>query len=172
MKYSVKKNEKYNSVEIKFDAKPAEDVRNILKQNHFRWNRKTQVWYGYMELDAVKKLLGNDVAEDKTPPKPKQVFFAADEVKEATEVTYYVAKSDGSYEQRTGHLDAASNCVLEKRGKDWVATDYESGAGVCKAPSKAELTKKLSEVKDRLAAFRKTEQYANLCAKRAAEKVA
>lgn len=172
MKYSVKKNEKYNSVEIKFDAKPAEDVRNILKQNHFRWNRKTQVWYGYMDVDAVKKLLGDNVAEDKTQPKPKQVFFAADEVKEATEVTYWVAKSDGSYEQRTGHLDAASNCVLEKRGKDWVATDYESGAGVCKAPSKAELTKKLSEVKDRLAAFRKTEQYAKLCEKRAAEKVA
>ena len=165
MKYSIKKNEKYNSIEIKFDAKPAEDVRNILKQNHFRWNRKTQVWYGYMDADAAKKLLGNDVAADTTQPKPKQVFFAAEEVKVASEVTYYVAKSDGTYEQRTGHLDADSGCVVEKRGKDWVATDYESGAGVCKAPTKAELTKKLSEVKDRLAAFRKTEQYAALCQK-------
>ena len=165
MKYSIKKNEKYNSIEIKFDAKPAEDVRNILKQNHFRWTRKTQVWYGYMDADEAKKLLGNDVAADTTQPKPKQVFFAAEEVKVASEVTYYVAKSDGTYEQRTGHLDADSGCVVEKRGKDWVATDYESGAGVCKAPTKAELTKKLSEVKDRLAAFRKTEQYAALCQK-------
>lgn len=171
MKYSVSKNEKYNSVEIKFDAKPAEDVRNILKQNHFRWNHKAQVWYGYMDVDAVKKLLGDNVAEDTTPSKakPTQMFLPDEEVKT---VTYWVAKSDGSYEQRTGHLDAATNCVLEKRGKDWIATDYESGAGVCKAPSKAELTKKLTEVKDRLAAFRKTEQYASLCAKRAAEKVA
>lgn len=165
MKYSIKKNEKYNSIEIKFDAKPAEDVRNTLKQNHFRWNRKTQVWYGYMDMDAAKKMLGSEVAADTTQPKPKQVFFAAEEVKVASEVTYYVAKSDGTYEQRTGHLDADSGCVVEKRGKDWVATDYESGAGVCKAPTKAELTKKLSEVKDRLAAFRKTEQYASLCQK-------
>lgn len=171
MKYSVNKNEKYNSVEIKFDAKPAEDVRNILKQNHFRWNHKSQVWYGYMDVADVKKLLGDNVAEDATPSKakPTQMFLPDEEVKT---VTYWVAKSDGSYEQRTGHLDAASNCVLEKRGKDWIATDYESGAGVCKAPSKAELAKKLAEVKDRLAAFRKTEQYASLCAKRAAEKVA
>ena len=163
MKYSITKNEKYNSVEIKFDAKPAEEVRNILKQNHFRWNRKTQMWYGYMELDEIKKMLGKDVAEDTTPPKAKQMFLP--EVKEE-EVTYFVAKSDGSYEERTGHLDAESGCVIEKRGKDWVATDYESGAGVCKAPTKAELTKKLSEMKDRLAAFRKTEQYAALCEKR------
>ena len=171
MKYSISKNEKYNSVEIKFDAKPAEDVRNILKQNHFRWNRKTQMWYGYMEEAEVKKLLGKDVAEDTTPSKakPKQMFLPEEKPEETT---YWVAKSDGSYEERTGHLDAESGCVLEKRGKDWVATDYESGAGVCKAPTKAELIKKLAEVKDRLAAFRKTEQYQALCEKRSAEKVA
>lgn len=162
MKYSVNKNEKYNSVEIKFDAKPSEEVRTILKQNHFRWNHKAQLWYGYMDEAEVKKLLGKDVAEDTTPSKakPKQMFLPEEEVET---VTYWVAKSDGTYEQRSGHLDAATNCVLEKRGKDWVATDYESGAGVCRAPSKAELTKKLAEVNDRLAAFRKTEQYAKLC---------
>jgi hypothetical protein len=170
MKYSVKKNEKYNSVEIKFDAKPAEDVRNVLKANHFRWNHKAQLWYGYMTEEDAKKMLGNDVAEDTTPSKakPKQILIP----EEDDSVTYFVAKSDGTYEERTGHLDAASNCVLEKRGKDWVATDYESGAGVCKAPSKAELAKKLSEMAARLTAFRKTEQYAALCAKRNESKAA
>lgn len=42
---TVRYNAEKNGVEVKFDAKPAEDVRAQLKRFGFRWSRFSQVWY-------------------------------------------------------------------------------------------------------------------------------
>ena len=57
--YTITDNPEYHSIEIKFDGKPAEEVRNALKGNKFRWNGKKGVWYGKTDrqtiIDALDK---------------------------------------------------------------------------------------------------------------------
>lgn len=64
MEYVISKNSNFGSVEIKFSAKPAENVREALKALKFRWNGKRGIWYGYADEDAVKKAITGDAAQD------------------------------------------------------------------------------------------------------------
>lgn len=51
------KNEQFNSLEISFDEKPSQEVRNILKANKFRWHNVKKVWYGYKSQEEIEKAL-------------------------------------------------------------------------------------------------------------------
>ena len=53
------KNNEFNSLEISFNEKPSEEVRNILKSNHFRWHSVKKVWYGYKTQEEIEKALNN-----------------------------------------------------------------------------------------------------------------
>ena len=64
------KNNEFNSLEISFNEKPSEEVRNILKANHFRWHSVKKVWYGYKTQEEIEKAL-NGLNETKTT-KPEQ----------------------------------------------------------------------------------------------------
>lgn len=68
MEYIISTNDRYNSVEIKFSAKPDEETRNALKALKFRWNRKLGIWYGFATVEAVRKALeGGNAAEPEQP---------------------------------------------------------------------------------------------------------
>ena len=62
------KNNEFNSLEISFEEKPSEEVRNILKANHFRWHNIKKVWYGYKTQEEIEKALNglNATKEVKT----------------------------------------------------------------------------------------------------------
>lgn len=64
------KNNEFNSLEISFDEKPSEEVREILKANHFKWHSVKKVWYGYTTQEEIEKAL-NGVNVTKTA-KPEQ----------------------------------------------------------------------------------------------------
>lgn len=49
MNYTITPNVAYNSLEISFDGKPAEAVRDALKALKFRWHNVKKVWYGYAD---------------------------------------------------------------------------------------------------------------------------
>lgn len=49
MTYNINRNENYNSLEISFDHKPSEKIRETLKALKFRWHNQKQVWYGRTE---------------------------------------------------------------------------------------------------------------------------
>lgn len=49
MNYTITPNAAYNSLEISFDGKPAEAVRDALKALKFRWHNVKKVWYGYAD---------------------------------------------------------------------------------------------------------------------------
>lgn len=51
--YTIRPNEQYGSLEITFDSKPSQEVRNALKANKFRWNGKKGVWYGKTDRQAI-----------------------------------------------------------------------------------------------------------------------
>ena len=49
MNYTIAINPAFNSLEIAFDGKPAEAVRDALKALRFRWHAARRVWYGYTD---------------------------------------------------------------------------------------------------------------------------
>ena len=54
MTYTIRKNAQFNSLEITFNGKPSEAVRNALKALRFRWHSAKKVWYGYATEEAVR----------------------------------------------------------------------------------------------------------------------
>lgn len=57
MTYQIINNNQFNSIEIKFDGKPSEAVRNALKKLRFRWHRVKKVWYGYTDAETATKAI-------------------------------------------------------------------------------------------------------------------
>lgn len=54
MNYTITTNAQYKSLEISFDGKPSEAVRDALKGLRFRWHGQKKVWYGFASEDAVR----------------------------------------------------------------------------------------------------------------------
>lgn len=53
MTYNITQNTQFNSLEIYFDGKPSEAVRNVLKANKFRWHSVKRCWYGYGSEESI-----------------------------------------------------------------------------------------------------------------------
>lgn len=79
MEYSINRNEAFDSLEITFDGKPTEAVRNALKALKFRWHRAKGLWYGYATEDAARAAIEGaenaTEATDATPAKITPVSF-------------------------------------------------------------------------------------------------
>ena len=58
--YTITSNEAYNSLEISFNEKPAEAIREALKALKFRWHGVKKVWYGFADRETVEKALKGD----------------------------------------------------------------------------------------------------------------
>lgn len=68
MEYTITRNEAFNSLEISFDGKPAEAVRDALKALRFRWHGKRRVWYGYTDEETARAAIeGADKTEEAAP---------------------------------------------------------------------------------------------------------
>lgn len=57
--YNITENKEYNSVEVSFDDRPSEEVRNALKGLGFRWHATKKVWFGRKTVDEVKEALSH-----------------------------------------------------------------------------------------------------------------
>ena len=78
MTYTITANPEFNSIEITFDGKPSEAIRNALKELRFRWHGVKKVWYGYKDEETARKAI--EAAENptetkapKTTPKTEKV---------------------------------------------------------------------------------------------------
>ena len=70
MNYTITKNTQFNSVEVLFDGKPSEEVREALKGLRFRWHGQKKVWYGFASEDAVRAAIeGKSIDNASTAPK-------------------------------------------------------------------------------------------------------
>lgn len=63
MKYTITENKQYNGIEIAFDGKPSEAVREALKAARFRWHNVKKVWYGYGTEEAARAILDGSKPE-------------------------------------------------------------------------------------------------------------
>lgn len=52
--YEIRENAHFGSIEIRFDDKPSESVREALKALKFRWNGKRGLWYGFASEEQTR----------------------------------------------------------------------------------------------------------------------
>lgn len=76
MTYEIRQNSKYNSLEVYFDGKPSEAIREALKALRFRWHSVNKCWYGYTTEEAARAAIEGKPAEnapskEKTAAQPK-----------------------------------------------------------------------------------------------------
>ena len=62
MNYNIIHNTEKNGLEIYFDGKPAEEVRDALKALRFRWHNVKKCWYGRADESAVISAIGGSPA--------------------------------------------------------------------------------------------------------------
>ena len=100
LQYTIKRNEQFNSTEVYFTAKPTEETRNALKENHYRWHKAKGCWYGYLSEDDLRAILDGKVTTAKTTKKqPKEKknkfgvkvgdYFSASWGYDQTQVDYF-----------------------------------------------------------------------------------
>lgn len=49
----IRKNKEKRGIELYFEAKPEEKIRDILKANNFRWHRQKKCWYAKENEDRI-----------------------------------------------------------------------------------------------------------------------
>jgi hypothetical protein len=57
MTYQITANNQFNSIEISFDSKPSEAIREALKALRFRWHSVKGVWYGYCTEEEARQAI-------------------------------------------------------------------------------------------------------------------
>lgn len=72
MSYSITINQQFNSLEITFDSKPSEAIREVLKSFRFRWNPKKSIWYGFAEREELEKALADEKPAKETKAAKKE----------------------------------------------------------------------------------------------------
>ena len=73
MQYTITKNAEYGSLEIKFDGKPSEAVRDALKSMRFKWHSLKKIWYGFADEQTARNAIeGNRAEPAQTAAKPAQ----------------------------------------------------------------------------------------------------
>lgn len=66
--FTIHPNEQYGSLEITFDSKPSQEVRDALKANKYRWNGKKGVWYGKADQKTIVDALDQAYQTETTAP--------------------------------------------------------------------------------------------------------
>lgn len=69
MTYTITNNNQFGSLEIAFDGKPSEAIREALKALKFRWHGVKKVWYGYGKEAEIRAALNGEPVEKKDAPK-------------------------------------------------------------------------------------------------------
>ena len=80
MTYTMTRNPQFDSLEISFEGKPSEAIREALKGLKFRWHGVKKVWYGYADEETARAAIeGKQVVETvkavKAPAKVDKDFL-------------------------------------------------------------------------------------------------
>lgn len=75
--YTITANPTFNSIEITFDGKPSESIREALKALRFRWHKQRGLWYGYATEDEARDAIESADTEQHAPaPKAERAKAA------------------------------------------------------------------------------------------------
>ena len=85
--FTITDNIERGSLEITFDGKPSEAVRNVLKEHKFRWFKSKKLWYGYADRAAIVDAL--HAAYESEAKSAERVTEAAETATEAPKSETY-----------------------------------------------------------------------------------
>lgn len=133
MTYAINTNPTFKSLEITFDSKPDEKIREALKTLKFRWHNARKLWYGYAEEKALRKALG-----ETTETAPAKAPETETKSARSKKIRYYKAiKENGKmrYVESWGEPlniklpdGSAFKCACEfYKGDGWKITDIATG---------------------------------------------
>lgn len=80
MTYTITTNPDFNSIEIAFDGKPSEAIREALKAMRFRWHSVKKVWYGYKDEQTARAAIDNAEPGAAAAPRAMKAAKAAEKV--------------------------------------------------------------------------------------------
>lgn len=100
-------------LQLKFDGKPASDVRTILKNNKFRWNPEQEVWQRYMN-DNAKLAAKNIIKEIEMMKKDNKEFIES--------------RLKKTFDQREYDYDQLEDSVSVQQKEQWENTKVELSA--------------------------------------------
>lgn len=115
--YTVTDNTEYGSVEVKFDDKPAEAVRDVLKANKFRWNKAKKVWYGKTSHDAIVDAL-NKAYEAESSPIREEIPAQAENLTEDNDNGTENETNEGAVHSSKPDGDGAARLLDELQAGD------------------------------------------------------
>ena len=95
--YTITANAAYNSIEISFDSKPNEAIRDALKALRFRWHSVKRVWYGYATEAAAREAI--EAAAGNAPQKAAEAPQKAETVNKYGVKVGDLFRSSWGYEQ-------------------------------------------------------------------------
>lgn len=154
---------KANAVNIKFEGKPTEEIRNILKEHRFRWYAPKGIWYGFSKVEDITKALGDSVSYEE-PKEVKKATTDKPASKKGTEVKVWF-KSLEMYVTVSGTAIDAYGVVAVKVGKGYKAVDAKSGRlFAIQADTLKALKAQLEEKEADINAYRMTDEYKALVA--------
>lgn len=78
--YTITANDAFNSLEISFNEKPAENIREALKALKFRWHAVKKIWYGRADRETVEKALQGEQIAAETAPKAEKTNRQPEEI--------------------------------------------------------------------------------------------
>ena len=103
MEYSIRKNPQFNSLEISFEGKPAEAVRDALKALKFRWHGQKRIWYGFADETAARAAIEGKPQQAAEMPQGKQAKASQGTAQEHVRIYWNGIKIDGGELIRCGY---------------------------------------------------------------------
>lgn len=114
MEYTINHNEQFDSLEITFNGKPSEAIRDALKALRFRWHGVKKCWYGYTTEEEARAAIDG---------KPADIPTGKPETQNHIKIYWNGIKIDGGKLVRCFYsLD--NNCTVKGECVSISARDY------------------------------------------------
>ncbi len=146
MEYTLTKNADFGSLELTFDGKPAQAIRDALKALRFRWHGVRRVWYGYADEATTRAALdgvnvgGTVPAEDQNSEQNRQTAEQPERVSSLPSIRFYYngikvnggdlikchysADENSATIYASGYGDSLPGSLFDVRNDTDIMTDY------------------------------------------------
>lgn len=117
--FSIAPNTERGTLEIRFDSKPSEEVRDVLKENKFRWSSKNKLWYGKGDPDTIAGVIREKMGKAEIPETIPQTDTAQNsQVQNITEEANNNGKEDDTVRSSVTHREGTSRLLDEVQAGD------------------------------------------------------